>query len=261
MRANPVAAALRSGRSSFGTFVMEFRSPALARIAATAGAEFIVFDQEHSGLGIDELRGILGAAHAASIVPLVRIKTLDHHAISAALDLGALGVMAPMVANADQARALVEASKYPPSGNRGFGILHDDEHDGNVSGYLRHMNHETLVIAQIETVEGVGNAESIAAVEGIDVLWIGQYDLSISLGEPGKFENPPFVEAVKEVVRCAEAHGKAAAVAGDDAEWLASMATMGFRCLCFGHDLTLYRSALRAGLEELRGTLASEVPV
>ena len=165
-----------------------------------------------------------------------------------------------MVADAAQARTLVAASKYPPAGRRGFGILHEDEHEGNVGEYLRHMNDETLVIAQIETAEGVRNADLIAAVEGIDVLWIGQYDLSTSLGIPGEFDNPAFVEALEEVVRSADAQEKASGIAGDDAEWLAGMARRGFRCLCFGHDLTLYRSAVRAGLGELRGRLEAEVP-
>jgi len=254
VRTNPVAIALRTGGTALGTFVIEFRSPAMARIAAAAGAEFIVFDQEHSGLGTDELRVMLSGARAASIVPLVRVGTAENHLIAAALDLGALGVVAPMIDTSEQARLLVAAAKYPPVGTRGFGILHDDEHNGEVARYLTHMNEATLVVAQIERAEGVENADAIAEVDGIDALWIGQYDLSVSLGIPGEFGAPVFLEAIDHVVQAVRRHRKAAAIAGDDPEWLEGMAQRGFRCLCFGHDISLYRSALREGLAELRQT-------
>jgi 2-dehydro-3-deoxyglucarate aldolase/4-hydroxy-2-oxoheptanedioate aldolase len=251
-RRNPVARELRQGGSAFGTFALEFVTAGLPRTAASAGAEFIVLDQEHSGLTSETLRTVLAAARASDIVPIVRVPAVDAHAISVALDLGALGVMAPRVDSADEARAVVSAARYPPVGRRGFGILHVDEHGGDVERYMREVNEEILVIVQIESADAIRSVDAIAAVDGVDALWIGQYDLTASLGIPGRFEDPSFLEALAALVTACEQHGKAPAMATDSVEAGRQLLMKGFRCIAIGHDLTLYRVALEQGLQGLR---------
>jgi 2-dehydro-3-deoxyglucarate aldolase/4-hydroxy-2-oxoheptanedioate aldolase len=252
MRENRVARTLRSGGVALGTFALEFLTTGLPRTAASAGADFIVLDQEHSGLTTDGLRGILAAARSCTLAPLVRVPSVDPHAIGAALDLGALGIMVPRVDLPQEARTIASAARYPPVGRRGFGILHVDEHGGDVPGYMNDANEEILVIAQIESGSAVAALDEIASVEGIDVLWIGQYDLTASIDIPGQFDHPLFLEAVGAVVEACEAHGKAAGMATDSLEHAQALLKQGFRCIAFGHDLTLYRTALENGLRQLR---------
>lgn len=259
MRTNPVRRALSGGGACFGTFAFEFASEGLGRLTADAGADFLVLDQEHSGFGLERLRPLLlGSRAAEPLVPIVRVaspRALD--SIGAALDLGALGVMVPMLEDADQARDAVAATRYPPDGRRGFGILFADEHGGDVPAYCRAMNEEVLVIGQIETEAALDRVEELAAIDGVDVLFVGHLDLSISLGVPGQLESPRFVAALEQVVAACEAAGKTAGMNAASAEQGQHLLELGFRCVGFSHDLELYRDALARGVAELRAAAAS----
>ncbi len=146
----------------------------------------MLYDLEHSGFGIDRLRDLLPATNATGLVPLVRVPDAVYDSISRVLDLGALGVMIPGCESADEARMLVESARFPPQGKRGFGLLYQDVWEpGGLPDTLAKSNDETMLIAQIETAAGLEAVEEIAAVDGLDVLWIGQFDLTASLGIPG----------------------------------------------------------------------------
>ena len=255
MRANRALARLREGETVLGMFAIDLYSTGLARTATSAGAEFVVFDQEHTGWGLDQIRPLLAAARASETVPLVRVRTLDAHAIGSVLALGALGVMVPLIRDADEARAVVAAAKYPPVGDRGFGILYPDEHEGDVGGYMRWANDELMVIAMVETVSALDDLEAIASTDGIDVLWIGHFDLTASMGIAGEFEHPRYLEALGAVVDACERHGKAAGISTDDADHAARLAETGFRFMAVGHDIVLLRDALRERLESVRSRL------
>ena len=185
---------------------------------------------------------------------MVRIPTVQYHFIARALDVGARGIMAPMVETVEQAQLLVSSAKYPPLGRRGaaFGIAHDDYAAGNVADKIAAANDQTLVIAQIETAAGLSLVEKIAAVEGIDVLWIGHFDLTISLGIPGQFEHPAFRDAVERVLAACRSHDKAAGFLAGDIAGGKALLERGFRILAYGGDLWLYQTALRTGLDALR---------
>ena len=201
MKANEPLRRIRRGDVALGMFALEFASTGLARTAASAGAEFIVFDQEHTGWTTETVRQLLASARAFEIAPLVRVPTSESHGISIALALGALGVMVPMVDTPEEAEAIVAAAKYPPAGKRGFAVLYVDEHEGDVEGYMRRANEETAVVVMIETASGLENVDAIARVPGVDVLWVGHYDLTASLGIPGDFENPTYLGALESIVR------------------------------------------------------------
>jgi 2-keto-3-deoxy-L-rhamnonate aldolase RhmA len=255
MRPNPALQRLRGGETVLGMFAIDLYSTGLARTATSAGAEFVVFDQEHTGWGLDQIRPLLAAARASETVPLVRVRTLDAHAIGSVLALGALGVMVPLIRDADEARAVVAAAKYPPQGDRGFGILYPDEHEGDVGGYMRWANDELMVIAMVETVSALEDLDTIAAIDGIDVLWIGHFDLTASMGIPGEFDNPRYAEALRQVVDACERHGKAAGISTDDADHAAALAGQGFRFMAVGHDIVLLRDALQQRLADVRARL------
>src|SRR5262245_13276768 len=159
MRENQVKQKLQAGGVSIGTFLFEFSTTGIGRIAAEAGAEFAVFDMEHTGWTIETIRMLIATTHSTAMVPLVRVPATDYDFIARVLDMGAMGVMAPMVESAAQAKALVASAKYPPLGRRGaaFGVAHDDYAGGDIAQKIASANVQTLVIAQIETAAGVRN--------------------------------------------------------------------------------------------------------
>jgi hypothetical protein len=117
--------------------------------------------------------------------------------------------MGPMVDTPNEAKEIVAAAKYPPAGKRGFAVLYVDEHEGDVEGYMRRANEEVAVVVMIETATGLENVEAIAQVPGVDVLWVGHYDLTASLGIPGDFENPTYIEALESIVKaCNESRSR-----------------------------------------------------
>jgi 2-keto-3-deoxy-L-rhamnonate aldolase RhmA len=255
MRPNPLKRNLEEGGVALGTMVFEFATPGVARIAASAGADFVVFDQEHSGWGIETIRTLMATSRAAEIVPLVRVPSTQHHFISRPLDVGASGVMVPMVETAEQARSVVAAAKYPPQGERGaaFGIGHDDYEaaDDVVSG-MQNANDETLLIAQIETTSGIENVEEIAAVEGLDALWIGHNDLTNSIGIPGQFDHPDYLRAIDRFLEACTGSGKSPGIMATGVDEARAQLEQGFRCVAYWGDIWLYAGALREGIEKIR---------
>lgn len=254
MKTNAVKQKIASGGTAIGTFIFEFNTTGIARLAAQAGAEFVIFDMEHTGWNTETIRMLIATSRSTSLVPLVRIPATEYHFIANVLDMGAVGIMIPMCENAEQARKLVASAKYPPMGRRGaaFTIAHDDYISGNIVEKMSSANSETLLIAQIETVAGLENVDSIAAVEGIDVLWIGQTDLSTSLGIPGQFDHPLFQDAVKKVVNACIQNKKTPGFMPLSIPEGKKFIDHGFRMLAYGGDLWLYLAALRDGINTLR---------
>jgi 2-dehydro-3-deoxyglucarate aldolase/4-hydroxy-2-oxoheptanedioate aldolase len=234
--------------------VFEFRTPGIARIAAAAGAEFVIFDMEHTGWSDETIALLMATARAADLVPMVRVPATQYHLLSRPLDVGAMGLMVPMVETEEQARLIVQSAKYPPVGRRGaaFQIAHDDFLGGDVAAKIQSANAEGLLIAQIETRDGVENAERIAAVDGIDLLWIGHFDLTNSLGIPGQFSHPTYRAAVKQVLDAGRRHGKAVGFMAASVEEGRACLAQGFRCLAYWGDLWIYGQALRNGIAGIR---------
>jgi 2-dehydro-3-deoxyglucarate aldolase/4-hydroxy-2-oxoheptanedioate aldolase len=256
MRANRVKRALHRGERALGTMVFEFPTTGIGRVIAEAGAEFVVYDMEHTGWSIETVRMLMATSRAADLVPMVRVPATEYHLLARPLDVGAMGLMVPMVETAEQAALIVASAKYPPQGRRGaaFGVAHDDYSGGDIIEKMRSANEEILLLAQIETARGLENVEAIAAVEGIDVIWIGHFDLTNSLGIPGQFGHQTFLDAVARVLAAAERHGKTAGIMCGDVAMGAAQLKQGFRALAYSGDLWLYQQALRDGLDALRGT-------
>jgi len=257
MRTNLLKRRLAEGGIAVGTMVFEFRTPAMPAICAAAGADFVLFDQEATGCSIETVATLMAAARGVDVAALVRVPTTQPHLLTRPLDVGAAGLMVPMVESRAQAEAIVAATKYPPEGSRGVisGLAASDYLAGeDIPTALRSANSETLVIAQIESGPGVDHVEEIADVDGIDVLWLGHLDLTVSLGVPGEFDNQVFTRAVERILAAARASGKAAAAkVGSVAEAQRRLA-QGFRCVSYGDDVRLFREGLRAGVEAVRST-------
>jgi 2-keto-3-deoxy-L-rhamnonate aldolase RhmA len=256
MQHNNVKHTLQSGGHAFGTMVFEFGSTGIGRIASAAGAEFVIYDMEHTGWSVEGLRMLIATTRPTGAVPLVRVPATQYHLLARPLDVGALGLMVPMVETAEQARLIVRSAKYFPEGARGvaFGVAHDDYAGGDIVGGMAAANAETLLIAQIETAQGVENVEEIAAVEGIDVLWIGHFDLSTSLGIPGQFDHPTYTRAIERFLAACNEHGKAAGIMVPDVATGEAVLRQGFRAIAYSGDIWIYAHGLRQGLAALRAT-------
>ncbi len=254
MKENRVKRALRAGGTAVGTMLFEFNTSGIMRLVAAAGADFAMIDLEHTGWSLETARGLIATARAAEVVPMLRVPATEYHFLARALDVGAMGLMVPMVETEEQARRIVAAAKYPPRGRRGaaFGVAHDDYQGGDIVAKMAAANAEGLLIALIETARGVENVERIAAVEEIDVLWIGHFDLTNSLGIPGQFEHRDYQAAVDRVLAACAAHGKAAGFMVASVDEGRQALARGFRCLAYWGDIWLYRQALADGIAALR---------
>ena len=245
-RGNPVRTKLLAGGVAHGVMAFEFFTPGLAPVLAAAGAEFVLLDMEHSGVGIETIKAQIAHAHGAGIVPMVRVPGQAYHLIAPVLDAGALGIMAPMIETREQAQALVDACRYRPEGRRGlgFGVAHDRYAGGPAVPKIAAANVSILTIALIESARGVDNASAILATPGLDVAWLGHYDLSDSLGCIEAFDDPRYRDAEARLLAAANAAGKPLGwlvATGADA---VRAEQRGFRCLCIGHEITVFRNAL-----------------
>jgi 2-keto-3-deoxy-L-rhamnonate aldolase RhmA len=242
---NPVRATLLAGGTALGVMAFEFFTPGLPRVLKAGGAEFVILDTEHSGLGMDGLKAAIAFARLAGLAPFVRVPGLARHLISPVLDAGALGIMVPMLETAEQAAALVEFCRYRPLGTRrlAFGMAHDDYRSGPVGPAIEAANDAILTIALIETAKGLENAEAIMAVPGLDLGWLGHFDLTDSLGFTGRFDDPRYAAAEAKLLAAARAAGKPFGwLAADGAQAKAAL-ERGFRCLCINTDIGLLRDA------------------
>jgi len=243
---------LASGGTALGTMVFELNTVGLPRILDAAGADFVLIDLEHTGWSVDAVRPTLAAASASTVVPIARVQGSARQLISPVLDAGAHGVMVPMVGGADEAAAVVRAARFAPTGDRGFGLLYPDQLADGVDAAIERAEASTIVIAQIESLDGLAHVEEIAATSGVDVLWIGQFDLSVAMGLRGAFDDPRMRDAEDRMLAaCADA-GLAAGVLVGSVEVARSMLDRGFRMIALGTDIDLYGGALRTGLAALR---------
>ncbi len=259
MRANPVRKKLAAGDVAIGTMVFEFNTTGIGRIIGAAGAEFAVYDMEHTGWSIETIRMLMATARAAETVPMVRVPATQYHLMARPLDVGAMGLMVPMVEDAEQARLIVQSAKYPPQGRRGcaFGIAHDDYAGGDVLAKMQSANDEIMLIAQIETARGVENVDEIAAVDGIDCIWIGHFDLTASLGIPAQFDHPAFQDAVDAVIAAGQRHGKAVGIMASSVANAQDWIARGFRAIAYSGDLWLYQKALAEGISAIRDAVTA----
>jgi 2-dehydro-3-deoxyglucarate aldolase/4-hydroxy-2-oxoheptanedioate aldolase len=250
MRDNAVKKSLAAGGRALGSMVFEFFTPGMPRLLANAGAEFALYCMEHTGAGFEILKPQFALCRALGVVPLVRVPGTEYDFIARALDCGALGVMVPLVATAEQAQFIVSCTRYPPEGRRGaaFGFAHDDYQGGDVAEKMRMIHERTLVIAMIETARGLENVEAIAAVPGVDVLWLGHFDLTNFLGIPGDFSHPKYKGAIKHITSAASRHGKAAGYMAADAALGREYLGHGFRMIATGTDQGLLQAAIAGNI-------------
>ncbi len=245
---------LHTNGHAFGSMAMEFLTPGLPAIMAAAGAEFGLFDMEHTGASLETMKSMIAGCRGINVAPIVRVPRGEYHFIARALDIGAHGIMVPMVGSAEEAAHIADCAHYPPVGHRGaaFGVAHDDYRAADPATAMARAAARTLMIAQIETVEGLDSVEAIAATPNIDVIWLGHFDLTNFMGIPGQFQHPDYLAAVRRIAAAAKAHGKVPGILAMNDAWAQEYWRHGYRMLAYGLDHMLFQAALKAGLEKMR---------
>jgi 2-keto-3-deoxy-L-rhamnonate aldolase RhmA len=260
MNTNTIKHKLADGGTVVGTMFMEFATSGIGRIAANAEAEFGVFDMEHSVWSHETIKMLMATTRATTMIPMARVPGLTYDYVARAMDAGAMGLVAPFVDTPQQAQFVVDCVKYPPVGKRGvaFNLSNDDYSGGNPAEKMVAMNRETMVVVQIESVEGLANIDEIASVEGVDVIWIGQFDLTTSMGIAGQFDHPDYHAAVDKIRLACEHHRVAAGYGSLFLEEVELRRDQGFRFLVYTSDVWIYQRALRNGMRRIRSSIAGQ---
>lgn len=254
MKSNRFKEVFAEGRIPIGHMISEFGTRAQAKLVETAGVDFVIIDMEHTGFSASDVGNIIGWLNSTPIAPFVRIPQIEYHFIARSMDMGALGVMVPNVKNRDEAEAVVHAVKYAPEGRRGVSLVacHTDFAPVDTAEYMKYANNNTTVICQIESVDGLENLEAIADTPGVDVLWVGHFDLTQSMGIPGQMEHERFLRALESVISIAKRKGIGAAIQPACMEEARTWAAMGFNIISYSCDHTVYRDALRDAVQQVR---------
>jgi len=242
-----------SGRFMAGAWC-NLASSLTTEMAARAGFDWILIDQEHGPGDSLTLLGQIQAVGARPCAPIVRIAWNEMPRFKQALDLGAAGIMIPYIETADDAARAVSYLRYPPQGLRGVASSPRATGFGtNFDNYFAAANRELLTVTQIETARAVQNAEEIAAVDGVDVLFVGPMDLSLSLGMPGRFEDPDYRAILTKVASTARDGGKAAGILLPSVQLLEMVYEMGYRFVAAGSDGGLVMQGLKNNLAAMAG--------
>lgn len=243
-----------AGETMFGLF-LDLAAPASAELCAAAGYDWLLVDLEHGAGTEADLLGLLHAIEAGgSAAPLVRPQSGERIRIGRALDMGARGIMVPRLDSADQAREAVTFLRYPPDGIRGVATRVRGAGLGAVAhADVKRLNERVVGIIQIESVGGLGDADEIAAIDGVDVLFVGPADLTHSLGIPGRFDHADYLGAMERVVAACRAHGKAAGILVYDTAVVPGLLEIGFTFVGIGADAAFVADGAKRYLAEVRG--------
>lgn len=253
---NTLKAKLASGQVAYGTCICSF-SPNITELAGYCGFDFCRIDNEHAWRQDASMENVIRGAIISDMVPLARIDKDDPFIIRKALEIGAGGVIIPDIHSSDEVRAIVQAAKFPPAGQRGFSGLGFSGRYGTASGeeWIRWSDSETMVGVMVETVDALNDIDGIMSVEGLDFVLFGPADFSMSAGLGSPSKNHPVVQdAIKRTIEAADKHGKYVML-GIGAPWTeeaAKYVEMGVKMIEVGHDYSVLSWAWSKALGEAK---------
>ncbi|WP_233272596.1 HpcH/HpaI aldolase family protein [Paraburkholderia acidisoli] len=240
-------------RAPLGTWLMA-GTASNAEALGHAGFDWLLIDMEHGPIEFRDAWQMMQAVDCTRAVPVVRVSGSDDPSlVKRALDLGARTLMFPYVQSAEQARRVVDAMKYPPLGQRGFAGVHRASRYGMVSDYGKRANALTACIVQLETPQAIGQLEAIAAVEGVDALFVGPGDLSAALGCIGDLKDARVQALMREAAQRARAVGKPIGTLGPNPEMVSGFLDMGYDYVAVGSDLVFMMQQAKAVLARMKG--------
>ena len=253
MKKNHLKEALQDGKVVFGPF-LKFTDPAIVEIIGFAGFDFAIIDAEHGPISMENAQNMIRAAESVNLTPIIRVGNNDEALILRAMDIGAQGIEIPQInSKADAVRA-VKSVKYSPQGERGVCryVRAAKYSSMDKFKYFESANKETMIIAHIEGVEGIKNLDEILLVPGIDVVFIGPYDLSQSLGVPGEVNHPLVKEKMKEVVLKCKKNKVAIGTFADDIKTAKSWVSLGVQYMAFSVDVGILYEVSRGIVRQLK---------
>ena len=242
-----------AGEPTFGTF-LGTASPIVAEVCAAAGVDWLLLDLEHGSGGEEQVRAVVPAAAAYGAATVVRVESAARVRIGRVLDLGAAGVMLPRLDSAEEVATALRHLQYPPHGDRGVATYNRACRYGLDVGALDRAAGEILAIVQIESARAVDDVDKIAAIDGVDVLFVGPRDLSHDLGVPGDVTAPAYLAALDRVRSAAHQHGKACGLLVPDSAAAAARKTEGWTFITIASDSALLAGALGTELHQARST-------
>src|SRR5919107_1812720 len=240
-----------AGETTMGTFVGT-ASTIVAEVCAAAGIDWLLLDLEHGSGGEEQVRAVVPAAGAYGVPTVVRVESAARVRIGRVLDLGAAGVMLPRMDTAEEVRQAVRHLRYPPAGDRGVATYNRACRFGLDPGALARADAEVLGVVQVESASAVEQVDQIAAIDGVDVLFVGPQDLSHNLGVPGDLEAATYLAAVERVRAAAARQGKACGLLVRDGAAAAARQADGWTFVAIGSDTTLLAAAVAAELGRAR---------
>ncbi|TPW28361.1 HpcH/HpaI aldolase family protein [Pararhizobium mangrovi] len=251
--ANPFKAWF-AGRDTvpLGTWLMA-AAPTTAEALGHAGFDFVVVDMEHVPIEVADLAHILRAVGTTPAEPLVRLAWNDQVLVKRVLDAGAQTIMLPFVQTVEEARAAASFAKYPPVGVRGVAAVHRASRFGAAADYLKQANEETCVIVQLETPEAVDLLEEIAALPGIDAVFVGPGDLAASMGHIGEIGHPDVQAKIEEAAKRAAEVGTPIGIVGPNPEMVRRFQHYGYTFTAIASDVAMMTGRAREWLADLRG--------
>lgn len=253
MRPTGLKARIRSGAPTLGSWIT-LAHPAIAEIMAAAGFDWIVIDLEHSVISLRETEEMVRTIESAGVAPLIRLTSNDPDLIKRVMDAGAHGVVVPMIGSVAAAQAALDAVYYPPRGRRGVGLARAQGYGAKFAEYLAAVDEHGVVVLQIEHFEAVKSLPAILSVPGVDATIIGPYDLSASMGKPGRYDDPDVALVLEEYERVSLQHGIPMGyhVVETEPERVTARIARGYRFLGYSVDFLFLGVTCRTGVSQIR---------
>ena len=234
-----------------GAMIFDFFSPGIPYVIKNSGCEFVIYDMEHGGLTLNKFKELSLISRGIGLNPMIRIPEISYNYISRSLDLGANGIMIPMVNNQKEALEILKYSKYPPLGRRGagFGFAHNEYKKENPIDVMEHANKTLINIIQIENESGLENIEKIAKIDDVDCLWVGHFDLSNFLGVPGQFASKSYLDAINKIIKAGEKYQKSLGIMVSTKQEMNFYSNLGFNVIAVGTEMSLLTDKISSLIE------------
>jgi 2-keto-3-deoxy-L-rhamnonate aldolase RhmA len=245
---------IRDNCLTLGSWITLYH-PGIAEIMAKSGFDWLAVDLEHSVITIKEAEELIRVISMVGISPLVRLTSNDPNQIKRVMDAGSHGVIVPMVNTPEDAIKAVSAVHYPPDGVRGVGLARAQGYGSSLNSYMKWLKEESIIIVQIENIDSIDNLEEIFSVKHIDGYIIGPYDLSASMGIPGQFDNPKFIDVINKIKLTAEKSKKCGGIhiIEPKPEELKIRINEGYRFIAYSLDIRMLDASCKEGNELVKG--------
>jgi len=259
LKENKLKRILKEGKVAIGPF-MKFTDPAAVEIIGYGGFDFVIIDTEHGPISIETAQNLVRAAEVTGITPVIRVTENSPSLVLRALDIGAGGVEVPHISTKDDAVEAVQAAKFFSQGKRGVCRFVRAAGYSSIeqNKYFEFSNEETMVIVHIEGVEGIKNLKEILTVQDLDVIFLGPYDLSQSLGLTGQVNHPTVVKKIKESVKLSREANVAVGTFVDNFEDAKKWIDIGVQYISFSVDVGIFYDACCKIVKSLRDIIISE---